>query len=181
MVTDWIDLEKKVKELADPRTERRVAWLLHHDLLSDVHAGGTVAPLDGCPSPVPAGAKARLEWSDGDNAWTSVPPGLSGGRREEVGPDPGERGSARGGPQAQARSSEAEWRDAFAQVHQRIAQLESKREQYRRELAAPRSTSNLAEARNNLPELERQLKQAREQLDDLERQASRAGIPRAWR
>jgi serine protease Do len=175
-VSDWVDLQKKVKELSDAKAERQLTWLLRHDLLADVHFGGAVANLDRCPDAIPPDTRLKLEGAEGDGAWAKLP---------ALGADRGQQAyrarleQAR--RQADQRAEEREWRQAFAQAKARVRQLSERRDQLRREIVSPRDLNSYDAAQRNLPGVEQALRQAQEQLDDLERKASLQSVPRAWR
>jgi hypothetical protein len=176
-VTEWVDWQQRMRELSDPKVERRLAWLLRHGLLTDVHAGVGEAALDGCPTTIPPGARLKLVGTEGDTAWTRFPVLPTGGMRRDWRRSPGQFREA----SQRHQLHEGEWRSAFAQAKAQVREHAYWCDQMKRELSSPRDTRAYAEAQRRLPEEERALKAAQAELDDLERRASFAGVPREWR
>jgi len=180
--SSWIDLQKQVKEMADPKVERQAAWLLRQGLLADVHAAAAEAELSGCPEPIPSGARIGLQGSESEANWFRMPAATPSTPREQTLWRAREASAAsRQRARSERALDEAQWREAFREAKAKASELAARRDRMRRELVAPTDARATAEARRQLPEVESQARQAAEALEELERQASFAGVPREWR
>jgi hypothetical protein len=178
LVRQWEAVEARLRELQDlGRAERTVRWMLRRGLAKDVHAGGAEVEVAACPAPAPAGAVVTLRGGGTDETAPFPSQELAEGRRAAAArAELAARIDAAGRAEA-----EAAWRAAFREVRSRVAELEERRRTYREALDRQNDALLAAEARRELPALERELERAREDLADLERKASNAAVPRGWR
>jgi serine protease Do len=178
LVRKWEGVEAQLRELQDQgRAERLVRWMLRRGLARDVHAGGAEVEVAGCPAPAPAAAVVSLRGGETDESAPFPSREIADARRAAAGrAELSARIDAAGRAEA-----EAAWRSAFRDVRARVAELEERRRAYREALDKQNDALLAAEARSELPALERELERAREALADLEREASNQGVPRAWR
>ncbi|HSN91277.1 MAG TPA: trypsin-like peptidase domain-containing protein, partial [Anaeromyxobacteraceae bacterium] len=161
VVREWTALEAKLKELQDlGRAERVVRWMLRRGLARDVHAGGAEVEVSGCPAPAAAGAVVTLRGGEADEAAPFPSREIAEGRRAAAA-----RAELAARIDAAGRAdAEGAWRAAFREARGRVAALEERRRVYRDALDRQNDALLLAEARQELPGVERELERAREAL-----------------
>jgi S1-C subfamily serine protease len=181
MIWEWQDVEKMLdKELRDSPDQPRLKWASANRTLQDVHAATVSLDFVGCQlADVPGTAVLTIRDGDESDAPLRFPRGALAEASARAG-EANER-ARRDAQERTTERSEATWRTAFRQLHEKIAALESKRDSLRRRVQDSVPTSDANDPRRELEQVEADLARGRAALEELERRASAESVPREWR
>ena len=188
---EWLSAEEALRRLAlDGPLARRLRWALERHAADDLFLSAAPVVLRDCPAER-ASPRAVLAVEGGEQADVRFPRAalLEAAARAQAEAEASRREAAEAGDrraqeERERARSEASWRKAFGVVHERIGRLEARRAALREEEDRAWSYEqwfDLDRVKRETAEVEASLAEARQDLAELERQASFQAVPREWR
>jgi hypothetical protein len=188
---EWLSAEEALRRLAlDGPLARLLRWARERRAADDLFLSAVLVVLRDCPVER-ASPRAVLAVEGGEQADVRFPRAAlldadaqASAEAEASRREAAESRARRAQEEQERARSEASWRKAFGEVHERIARLEARRAALRDEEDRAWSYQqwfDLDRVRRETAEVEASLAEARQDLAELERQASFQAVPREWR